>query len=82
VARVDRFDDHPPPWFRSAAFAFRLSASAIGGVVNEVEDPAAAGDLILPPLQRLALVDTVPMVLPSSLRRREENWVGSVASWS
>jgi hypothetical protein len=58
VSRVHGFDDDPAPWPWASALALGLSVSAAYWVINEVEDPAAAGDLVLPPVKPLALVDT------------------------
>jgi hypothetical protein len=79
VSRVHGFYDDPAPWPWASALALGLSSSAAHWVIDEVEDPATAGDLVLPPVKPLALVDTGAHrpALEFALPGGELGWVSS-----
>ncbi len=77
MSGVDRFNDDAATRLRSAALALWLLAATVGRVVEEVEDPAARGSFVLPPLERPAVIGAGPvgLALEALLPRRELGWV-------
>jgi hypothetical protein len=63
VPRVHCLDDDPPTRLRSATLVLRLLAPAVSRIIDEVEDPAAGGGLVLPPVEGLAIVGPRPVGL-------------------